>query len=158
MGRAVKTDPAVKVSIRPMTSADVHAVARIEQEAFTTPWQEETFEGLIGRDGLELLVMEDPAGTVVGYAVLWCILDQGELANIAVRPEDRGSGLGAHLLEEVLSVCRARGVASLYLEVRASNKAAIALYERFGFQDVGRREGYYQNPTEDARVMEVVLT
>ena len=56
-----------------------------------------------------------------------------------------------------LTVCRARGVASLYLEVRASNQAAIALYERFGFRDVGRRRNYYQHPTEDARVMEVVL-
>ena len=141
-----------------MTPPDVHAVADIEQEAFTTPWSAETFQGLIGRDGMELLVMEGPEGAVMGYAVLWCILDQGELANIAVRPEDRGRGLGARLLEEVLAVCRARGVASLYLEVRASNEAAIALYERFGFRDVGRRRDYYQSPTEDARVMEVVLT
>lgn len=140
-----------------MTAADVHAVAEIEHEAFTTPWKAETFEGLIGRDGMELLVMEGSGGVVMGYAVLWCILDQGELANIAVRPEDRGRGLGARLLEEVLAVCRAHGVASLYLEVRASNAAAIALYERFGFRDVGRRRDYYQNPTEDARVLEVVL-
>lgn len=154
----MKTHRAPKVRIRPMAAEDVDAVAAIEHEAFSSPWKAETFAGLIDRDGMELLVMEGPDGAVMGYAVLWCILDQGELANIAVRPEDRGKGLGAVLLEEVLSVSRARGVASLYLEVRASNQAAIALYERFGFRDVGRRRAYYQNPTEDARVMEVILT
>lgn len=154
----MKTHRAPKVRIRPMAAEDVDAVAAIEHEAFSSPWKAETFAGLIDRDGMELLVMEGPDGAVMGYAVLWCILDQGELANIAVRPEDRGKGLGAVLLEEVLSVSRARGVASLYLEVRASNHAAIALYERFGFRDVGRRRAYYQNPTEDARVMEVILT
>ncbi len=154
----MKTRRAPKVRIRPMASGDVDAVAAIEDEAFGSPWKAETFAGLIDRDGMELLVMEGPDGAVMGYAVLWCILDQGELANIAVRPQDRGLGLGARLLEEVLSVSRARGVASLYLEVRASNQAAIALYERFGFRDVGLRRAYYQNPTEDARVMEVILT
>ncbi len=153
----MKTGWESKAHVRLMKSADVPSVAEIEREAFTTPWKAETFEGLIGRDGMELLVMEDPDGTVVGYAVLWCILDQGELANIAVRPEDRGRGLGAQLLREVLSACRERGVQSLYLEVRASNEAAIKLYGQFGFQDVGRRRDYYRNPTEDARIMEVVL-
>ena len=157
MGRVLKTDGVAQAQVRPMTSADVPSVADIEHEAFTTPWKAETFEGLIDRDGMELLVMEGPDGSVVGYAVLWCILDQGELANIAVRPEDRGRGLGAQLLREVLSVCRERGVASLYLEVRASNEPAIKLYEQFGFQDVGRRRDYYRIPTEDARIMEVVL-
>lgn len=153
----MKTERTFEVRVRPMAAKDIPAVVEIETDAFTTPWQVETFEGLLGRDGMELLVMEDAAGDVVGYAVLWCILDQGELANIAIRPELRGRGYGARLLEEVVSVCRARGVTSLYLEVRASNEAAIGLYERFGFRDVGRRRDYYQRPTEDARVMELVL-
>jgi ribosomal-protein-alanine N-acetyltransferase len=140
-----------------MTAGDVQAVVDIETEAFSTPWQAETFEGLIGREGIELLVMESAGGEVLGYAVLWCIMDQGELANIAVHPEQRGRGLGARLLEEVVAVCRARGVTSLYLEVRASNQGAIDLYQGFGFRDVGRRRDYYQRPTEDARIMELVL-
>ena len=153
----MRTERASDVRVRPMEAGDVPAVVEIESEAFTTPWQAETFDGLIGRDGMELLVMESADGEVVGYAVLWCIMDQGELANLALRPDARGRGLGARLLAEVVAVCRDRGVTSLYLEVRASNQPAIDLYENFGFQDVGRRRAYYQSPREDARVMELVL-
>lgn len=152
-----------------MTAADVPAVVGIETEAFSTPWQVDTFEGLLDRDGLELLVLvgaaeggggaESPAGAdeVLGYAVLWCVLDQGELANIAVRPGLRGRGLGARLLDEVVAVSRRRGVKKLYLEVRDSNDAALRLYERFGFREVGRRRSYYDEPREDARVMALDL-
>jgi len=147
------------LAIRAMVAADVPAVVALEAVAFSTPWQPETFELLLGRDGVELLVMEEsgPEGPgLVGYAILWCVLDQGELANLAVLPGRRGQGLGARLLEEVVATCRRRGVATLYLEVRDSNAAAIGLYERFGFREIGRRKNYYTRPPEDARVMELL--
>ncbi|MDZ7780333.1 MAG: ribosomal protein S18-alanine N-acetyltransferase [Gemmatimonadota bacterium] len=140
-----------------MTRTDVSDVVAIEKEAFNTPWKADTFEGLVGRDGLVLLVLEDPEAGILGYAVLWCILDQGELANIAIRPDLRGCGLGSRLLDHVVDACRERGVTSLYLEVRDSNAAALTLYERSGFREVGRRRGYYREPREDARVMELVI-
>jgi ribosomal-protein-alanine N-acetyltransferase len=146
-----------RARVRAMTSADLPDVVAIENEAFSTPWQAATFEGLIGREGLELLTFADPDDGVIGYAVLWCIMDQGELANIAIRPGLRGKGLGARLLAEVVEICRRKSVKSLYLEVRESNLAAISLYERFGFRDVGRRKDYYRNPREDARVMELAI-
>jgi len=148
------------LAIRAMTAADVPAVVALETAAFSTPWQPETFEQLLGRDAVELLVMEEsgPGGAaVVGYAVLWCVLDQGELANLAVLPGRRGQGLGARLLTEVVATCRRRGVTTLYLEVRDSNAAAIALYERFGFREIGRRKDYYTRPREDARVLELLI-
>lgn len=151
----VASHPAARV--RSMTGADVPAVVAIETDAFSTPWHADTFAGLIGRDGLELLVLDDPDDGILGYAVLWCVMDQGELANIAIRPELRGRGLGARLLGEVVDASRSRGVANLYLEVRASNQGAIALYQRFGFTDVGVRKDYYRSPKEDARVMELLL-
>ena len=73
-----------------MDRRDVNAVVAIEGDAFTTPWQADTFTGLLDRDGAELLVMTDDDDAVVGYAILWCILDQGELANIAIVPARRG--------------------------------------------------------------------
>jgi ribosomal-protein-alanine N-acetyltransferase len=136
---------------------DIDAVVEIETEAFSSPWQKETFAGLIGRDGVELVVMTDGTAGVIGYAVLWCVLDQGELANVALTPERRGVGLGAHLLRYLLSVATGRGVKKLFLEVRASNERALDLYHRFGFDDVGLRRGYYDNPKEDARVMLMTL-
>src|SRR5690606_41714689 len=106
-------------SLRSMGAEDGRAVVAIESEAFSTPWQAETFMGLLGREGVELLVLVDPAEGVIGYAVLWCVLDQGELANIAVTPALRGRGLGARLLEAVADTARGRGVPALSLEVPA---------------------------------------
>ena len=140
------------IGIRPLRRADIDAVVDIESEAFTTPWQASTFEGLLDRDGVELMVMTD-GEEVIGYAVLWVILDQGELANLALTTSRRGAGLGSHLLQHVLDRARERGVLKLFLEVRASNARAIDLYHRFGFQDVGIRKDYYRGPVEDARVM-----
>lgn len=147
-------DPAPeRPRVRRMRLADVDAVVALEREAFSTPWQASTFRSLLERPAAELWVLDDPADGVVGYAVVWCILDQGEVANIAVAPSHRGRGLGARLLEAMLGVARKRGVRSMYLEVRVSNGAARALYDAFGFQHVGTRSDYYESPREDALVM-----
>jgi [ribosomal protein S18]-alanine N-acetyltransferase len=140
-----------------MRPEDVQAVAGIEAEVFTSPWSAETFASLVDRPGLELLVLEDEREGVIGYAVLWCVLDQGELANVAVTPRLRGRGLGTHLLSCVLDVARERGIQTMFLEVRASNERALELYRRFGFSDVGRRKGYYDHPREDALIMAAKL-
>jgi ribosomal-protein-alanine N-acetyltransferase len=137
-----------------MVEADLETVQAIEAQAFTTPWSVETFGRLLDRPAAHLLVLEVPPAGVVGYAILWCILDQGELANIALREEWRGRGLGAFLLDRVLEVARERGVRTLFLEVRDSNTAARALYESRGFVEIGRRRDYYEAPREDARVLE----
>jgi ribosomal-protein-alanine N-acetyltransferase len=151
----VEAPPGVRV--RRMVAADVEQVVGIEADAFSSPWSAETFSSLLGRPGLELLVLEDEREGVIGYAVLWCVLDQGELANVAVTPGLRGQGLGAHLLSRVLDVARERGIETMFLEVRASNAKALELYRRFGFSDVGRRKGYYDHPREDALIMAAKL-
>jgi ribosomal-protein-alanine N-acetyltransferase len=142
-----------RVVVRAMRAEDVDTVVEIETEAFSSPWRKETFTDLIGRPGLELLVMEHAQEGVVGYAVLWCILDQGELANVAITPRMRSMGLGTRLLSRVLDIARDRGVEKVFLEVRASNARALDLYRRFGFTDVGLRRGYYDHPKEDARIL-----
>jgi len=143
--------------IRRLRSEDLDAVVAIEADAFTSPWDRETFAGLLERDSVELLVMDAAEEGIVGYAVLWCILDQGELANIALLPTWRGRGLGSHMLRHVMSVASERGVEKLFLEVRMSNHAALELYRSFGFSEVGVRRGYYQDPKEDASVMVATL-
>ena len=139
--------------VRPMTDADVEIVARIEAAAFTTPWQANTFRSLLDRPGAVLLVLEVPPVAVAGYGVLWCIQDQGELANIAVIPELRDQRLGAYLLDRVLEIAGARGVESLYLEVRVSNLRARLMYASRGFEEIGVRRDYYEKPREDGRVL-----
>jgi ribosomal-protein-alanine N-acetyltransferase len=146
------------VRVRRLTAQDVDAVVEIETDAFSSPWRRETFLDLVDRPALELLVLEERDAGIIGYAVLWCILDQGELANMAVTPGFQGRGLGAFLLSEVLDRARARGIDTVFLEVRASNREAVRLYTRFGFFEVGLRRGYYEHPKEDARVMKATLT
>ena len=145
------------VHVRPMRADDIEAVVAIESDTFSSPWKADTFTSLLDRPAVELLVMEPDRAELVGYAVLWCVLDQGELANVAVVPEHRGKGFGRHLVAEVIEVARDRGVTKLFLEVRASNERAAALYERLGFDEVGLRRAYYDNPREDARVMMSML-
>jgi ribosomal-protein-alanine N-acetyltransferase len=140
-----------------MEARDVERVAALEARSFSSPWQAGTFLRLLGRPGAELWVMEDAGGEVVAYAVLWCVLDQAELANIAVVPEARGRGLGGLLLDHLVEVARERGVRSVFLEVRDSNRIARELYAGRGFREVGRRKGYYDSPPEDARVLELRL-
>lgn len=144
------------VAVRAMSPADVPAVVTIEAEAFTSPWREDTFLALLERDAVELLVLVD-GDAVIGYAVVWCILDQGELSNIAVAASHRGRGLGRRLLAAAVGRARARGVGHLFLEVRVSNRAARQLYTTAGFEELGRRRNYYDRPREDAILMQMAI-
>ena len=145
-----------RLSLRPMTTSDVHEVARIETTAFSTPWSEQTFRSLLHRPGVELWVAE--WGTqLAAYAILWKVLDEGELANIAVRKDLRGLGIGSGLLSRILEVAEGSGVRRLYLEVRESNGLAREMYARRGFHEIGVRKGYYEGPHEDARVLKKSL-
>lgn len=141
------------VLVRPMKPTDVTKVARLEVESFSTPWSAATFRTLLRRSGAELWVAELEPDGVIGYYVLWCIQDQGEVANIAVEERFRGRGIGALLLDHALDVASSRGVESVYLEVRVSNEQAGALYASRGFEQIGVRRNYYERPREDARVL-----
>ena len=136
--------------LRPATAADAPALAAIERAVFSDPWSLESIRESIGMPWMFTWVAEDPTGRVVGYTFCREIAGESELLNLAVAPDQRRSGLGARLLAEALAWAGARGARETFLEVRASNRAAIALYEREGFRAVGRRPGYYQAPAEDA--------
>ena len=145
------------LSLRAMTASDVPEVARIETTAFSTPWSEATFRSLLERSGVELWVAEW-GGELAAYAILRRVRgDEGELANIAVRSDLRGRGIGSRLLSRMLKVAEDSGVRSLYLEVRESNELAREMYARRGFQEIGVRKGYYEGPREDARVLKKSL-
>ena len=137
-----------------MAPGDVEPVAALEAESFSSPWSPRTFPRLLDRPGAELRVVEEEGG-IVAYGVLWCILDEGELANIAVAPTARGRGVGQRLLDHFVEVARGRGVHRLFLEVRESNEVALRLYRSRGFVEIGRRRNYYERPREDALVLEL---
>jgi ribosomal-protein-alanine N-acetyltransferase len=140
------------IVLRTMIEADLPNVLAVENSSYSIPWSETTFRGLLRRSDAELVVATDDA-SIIGHAVYWYVLDQGELGNVAVAPPARGRGVGAMLVKEIVARASKRGVRELFLEVRPSNTHARTLYGKFGFEQVGRRRNYYQEPTEDALVL-----
>ena len=150
----------MKFRIVPMTAAHLPQVAALEKVCFPAdPWSEDLFRAALeGPDATPtLLVAEKEDGAVLGYAVLSAVLDEGNLDNIAVAPSCRRRGVADALLSALADVGRT-SLSVLMLEVRASNRPAIALYEKHGFVPVGRRKNYYESPREDALLMTLGLT
>jgi len=146
-------EPFGDVLVRAGVPEDVDAITRIERETFSKPWSARSFRDLMRIPSAFLLVAARATDPVQGYAVAYVAADVGELANFAVAPGARGKGVGRTLLNAVLQLAMARGAASLYLDVRASNVGALALYTSAAFAEVARRKAYYTHPVEDAIVM-----
>ena len=138
--------------IVPMDRSHVDQVAALERECFSLPWSETMLEDSLYDERASFIVAEDEEGNVIGYAGLHVVLDEGYIDNIAVEEAARRHGVASALLDVY---CRFGEInlAFLTLEVRKSNAAAIALYEKHGFQQVGLRPGFYQKPREDAVIM-----
>lgn len=131
--------------IRRARVADLAAVGRLERLSFDPPWNAQLLAGdLEHRDSL-LLVAEESAGRVVGYALFRRMADEGELLRLAVDAEHRRRGIAARLQAEGLRHLQRLGVRTVYLEVRSDNQEAIRLYEREGWCRSGRRRRYYRD-------------
>lgn len=144
----------MRYELVPMDRSHLGGVTAIEQACFHQPWSEQTFVETLYSDTASLIVAQAEDGTVLGYAALSVILDEGNLDKIAVAPAWRRQGVGEELLKVFLRFGRAN-LAFLTLEVRAGNAAAIGLYEKLGFRQVGRRKNYYAQEHEDALLMTV---
>jgi ribosomal-protein-alanine N-acetyltransferase len=142
----------MSVTVRPATSLDLEDIEAIERQSFGDPWSLESFRASLARSFVRINVAEDAAG-VAGYSVVWMSGEECELANLAVEPSRRGEGIGAFLLDAAMVQAAAEKAMVMFLEVRAGNEAAKALYARRGFHEVGRRPKYYTKPEEDALVM-----
>ena len=97
-------------------------------------------------------------GEVTGYCGIWTSYDTADLCNMAVTVKHRRKGIAEQLLQEALLLAEQKKVERILLEVRESNEAALALYQKNGFQKIGVRKGYYSNPKEDAVLMECCLS
>jgi ribosomal-protein-alanine N-acetyltransferase len=137
---------------RKMEYADLDEVYSIESEVFSDPWQKEIFEMEMEHDAFVLVKDEQ----IAGYICAWQVLDECTITNISVRPVCQRQGLGAVIFGELFNLMEQRKVSYYYLEVRASNQAALGLYVKLGFSQIGLRKNYYHNPSEDAIVMTLV--
>lgn len=145
------------VAIAPATRADIEAVSHLEVIAFTDPWTPQAFEAALKERHARFRVARSADGFVVGYLVAWFVLDEAEIANLAVVPTARRRGVARALLEEIVAEAREARIARLFLEVRESNAAARALYASMGFAPIARRPRYYRKPVEDAIVLRLEL-
>ncbi|MDP2243216.1 ribosomal protein S18-alanine N-acetyltransferase [Pseudomonas sp.] len=144
------------ISFRPMTEADIEAVLSIECAAFSHPWSRGIF--LDSLKSYDCWVMFDGLQQV-GHGVINVIIDEAHLLNITVKPESQGRGFGLLLLERLMQRAMELKAGECFLEVRASNQVAYRLYERYGFNEIGRRRDYYPSTggREDALVMACTL-
>ncbi len=139
------------VTIRPMERGDIPAVAALETEIYDQPWSPRVFFDELAMPNRRYLVASAAGGSIPGYAGLLIVEDDAHITTIAVANASRGSHLGTRLMLALVDVAREAGTRHLTLEVRVSNDGAQRLYERFGFDPVGRRKNYYKD--EDALVM-----
>ena len=143
---------------------DIKQISEMEMKYFSSPWSEASI-GHYAEAGNTIFIVArsdedyDGAGPmedgyvpkkVVGYAAVLCAADEGNLVSIAVDEDCREMGIASELLDITYEMAAERGVSSINLEVRESNIPAISLYEKEGFEKVGKRPSFYRNPTEDA--------
>lgn len=148
--------PEPRIQIVPMSAETVEEVAQIERRSFSSPWSLDMLaEELSNPMAVYYTAVED--GTVLGYAGLHHIIDEGYITNIAVRADRRGQGIGSLLLDALVAYAQEHGLRTLSLEVRASNAPAIALYEKRKFERAGLRKNYYTLPTENALILTLEL-
>jgi ribosomal-protein-alanine N-acetyltransferase len=140
-----------------MAQADLPRVSALERESYVFPWNDQIFADCL-RVGYHCVVVETAAG-VTGYGVLSMGAGEAHILNLCIAEDWRRHGIGRGLLLALLHHARDRGVRDAFLEVRRTNRAAIALYHALGFECVGTRRGYYQaqDGREDALVYRLEL-
>ena len=143
-----------QVKIVPMAAEHLDRLEQLERMCFSRPWSKKMLaEELDNQCAAFLVAVEPETEKAVGYAGLLVVADEGYITNVAVDPSCRRQGVAAQLLQVFDNFAKGNQLAFLTLEVRPSNAAAIALYEGFGFREVGRRRNYYDLPKEDALIL-----
>jgi ribosomal-protein-alanine N-acetyltransferase len=140
---------------------DLDAIVDLERRCFSHPWSSRHFrDALRNAPRSRVLVLRAPFDAsdahrgIQAYSVVQAVADEMHVHNLAVEPQQRRQGLGRLLMERVLDWGRRWGARRAFLEVRPTNAAALALYSTLGFRTISLRRRYYQNPTEDALVLE----
>lgn len=141
------------MNIRLMAEEDVDSVSKIETQIFSKPWTKQDFINAMSDRHNIYVVAEDEKKEIVGYCGIWGVLDEGQITNVAVRPEEQGHGIGFAMLTALLKIGKNEGLQQYTLEVRKSNLKAIKLYERLGFVEEGIRKNFYDKPVEDGIIM-----
>ena len=146
------------ILIRKARPGDIDAVYYIKKEQFSNPWKKQFFYDELDHDIAFFYVAEDTTSKeIIGYIIFWIIRETLELHDIAVIEKYKKKGAGSQMMEFMLETAGARQVEEMFLEVRQSNTAAIAFYEKYHFKKIDMRKDYYTEPVEDASVFALFL-
>lgn len=140
------------MTIEPMTVDDISQVAEIERQIFSIPWSEKAFKDSM-ESGNTIYIVAKEDNNVAGYAGMYLSFEEGNITNVAVNPSGRRKGIGEKIVRDILNRAYEKGVRDVFLEVRETNSAAIALYEKIGFKEEGIRKNFYEKPKENALIM-----
>ena len=142
----------------PMAEADLREVVAIEADLYPFPWTRGNFLDSV-RAGYSVWVLRDAGTALVAYSVMTLMIDEAHLLNLSVARHSQRGGLGWRTLEWMAEVARGYGARTMLLEARPSNASAVRMYQRYGFEQIGVRRGYYpaHGGREDALVMRVAL-
>ena len=138
--------------IRPMEVSDTEQVEMIEKQIFSIPWSQKSFEDACQSNDNIYLVCE-MNGQIAGYCGLWTVLGEGNITNMAVSGGFRRLGIAETLMKEMEKRGMSKNVVTYFLEVRKSNEAAVNLYKKMGYVQIGVRKNFYEKPVEDALVL-----
>lgn len=141
----------------PMRTEDIDAVLAVERLAYPFPWTRANFADSLaaGYSAWTCRIETE----LVGYAIMMLALDEAHLLNVTVAPDWQRLGIGERIMLHLFGVARSHGARRMFLEVRPSNRPGRRLYEKLGFEPIGRRRGYYpaSGGREDAVVMALTL-
>ena len=140
------------IQLIPMDNCHVAQVAALEKQCFSDPWSESSVASELSNPLSAWLVAMD-GDVLAGYVGSQSVMGESDMMNIAVDAHYRRQGIAQALIEALVVQLKEKGSHSLTLEVRISNQPAIALYEKLGFAQVGKRPNYYRSPKEDALIL-----
>ncbi|MBE9118456.1 ribosomal protein S18-alanine N-acetyltransferase [Lusitaniella coriacea LEGE 07157] len=150
----------LELRLKPLTDRQLNAVVKLDQLCLGGLWSQEGYRRELNSPNSELLVLSvlgnrgsPPKERIVGIGCFWAILEEAHITILAIHPDCQSQGLGQVLLWTLLQKAVRQKLDRATLEVRASNQAALSLYQKFGFQVAGRRKKYYQNNNEDALIL-----
>ena len=137
---------------REMEEKDVEAIATLEKKIFSDAWSIQGIRDTFMQTQAIIMVSEED-GVVIGYGIIYYVMDEGEIARIAVEESKRHSGIAKSLLDAMICNLQQKGIRRILLDVRESNTVARKFYEKYGFSQDGIRKNYYESPQEHAILM-----
>jgi [ribosomal protein S18]-alanine N-acetyltransferase len=155
MSAVIKPEP---VTYRLMTEADIDEILLIEKEVYNFPWTQNIFNDCLRVGYCSWVLLNEPGG-IDAYGIMSIAVGECHILNLCVHPQSQGSGVGKKMLIHMLEVAREHHAVTAFLEVRPSNRMAIQLYSKSGFNEVGMRRDYYpaKHGREDAIIMACTL-